>query len=67
LRNTYRYIGNNTNKRSSIKQAGRYARATGEETTEASSLEYLKLSYPSTKEGVWNTEEAVQDLKKYGA
>jgi hypothetical protein len=30
-------------------------------------MEYLRVSYPSTKEGVWNTEEAVSDLKKYGA
>lgn len=39
----------------------------GTEVQEALQLEYLKLSYPSAKEGVWNTEEAVQDLKKYGA
>jgi len=25
------------------------------------------MSYPSCKEGVWNTIEAVTDLKKYGA
>jgi L-lactate permease len=27
----------------------------------------LQLSYPSCREGVWNTLEAVTDLKKYGA
>jgi hypothetical protein len=30
-------------------------------------MDFLRLSYPSIKEGVWNTEEAVTDLKKYGA
>jgi hypothetical protein len=29
--------------------------------------EYLQMSYPPCKEGVWNTMEAVTDLKKYGA
>lgn len=27
----------------------------------------MQLSYPSCREGVWNTLEAVTDLKKYGA
>ena len=30
-------------------------------------LEYLKLSYPGLKEGIWNTQEAMSDLRKYGA
>ena len=27
----------------------------------------MQLSYPSLKEDVWNTEEAISDLRKYGA
>ena len=37
------------------------------DTSEVSNLEYLKMSYPSLKEGAWNTHEAQTDLKKYGA
>ena len=28
------------------------------DTSEVSNLEYLKMSYPSLKEGTWNTHEA---------
>ena len=71
LKNTYRFIGNNTNKASRI-SPGSYTAATfkqgsAEGTSEVDNLEYLKLSYPGLKEGVWNTEEAMTDLKKYGA
>jgi hypothetical protein len=61
----YRFLGNNTTKRSSVQGPKRYTNSIG--TDEATQMEYIKLSYPSTKEGVWNTEEAVSDLKKYGA
>ena len=30
-------------------------------------LEYLKMSYPGLKEGIWNTHEAQTDLRRYGA
>ena len=35
--------------------------------SEVQNLEYLKMSYPGLSEGIWNTHEAVTDLKKYGA
>lgn len=66
LRNLYRFVANNTTKRSLIQGGKRYSSALGE-VHEQQQSEYLRLSYPSTKEGVWNTEEAVTDLKKYGA
>ena len=66
LKNTYRFIGNNSNKSSRI-SAGSYASTTSQAASEVDNIEYLKLSYPGLKEGVWNTEEAVGDMKKYGA
>ena len=66
LKNTYRFIGNNANKASRI-SGGSYSASTSQAASEVDNLEYLKLSYPGLKEGVWNTEEAVGDMKKYGA
>ena len=76
LKLTYRFIANNSNKPSRV-NPGRYKAAFATELMaeglDASSqgdvdnLEYLKLSYPSLKDGSWNTQEAVTDLQKYGA
>lgn len=69
LKNVYRFIGNNTNKASRI-SSGNYSslkQGPADGIGEVDNLEYLKLSYPGLKEGVWNTEEAMTDLKKYGA
>ena len=64
----YRFIGNNTTKRSAISSTKRsYTSALTSPDQESTQQEFLRLSYPSTKEGIWNTEEAVSDLKKYGA
>ena len=52
LRQLYRFNTNNLTKKS----AG-----------EAREFEYLSISYPPCKDGVWNTMESVTDLKKYGA
>lgn len=64
----YRFIGNNTTKRSAIHSTKRsYTSALTNPEQEPAQMEFMRLSYPSTKEGIWNTEEAVSDLKKYGA
>lgn len=68
LRLLYRFIGNNTTKRSAIHSTKRtYTSALTNPDKEPAQMEFMRLSYPSTKEGIWNTEEAVSDLKKYGA
>lgn len=74
LRNTYRFLTNNTNKPSYI-QSGRYMASFqppasdggASSTSERDNLDYLKMSYPGLKEGIWNTQEAMTDLRKYGA
>lgn len=43
------------------------AASNNEALSEVNNLEYLKMSYPGLKEGIWNTQEAMTDLKRYGA
>ena len=60
LRTTYRFLVNNTNKPSYI-QSGRYMASfqqpstAAEQMSERENLDYLRMSYPGLKEGIWNT------------